>query len=210
MKWITRELVHFDRLVSPWLILRFIDEQAEFSFLPLGEAYQPQEGVTAFALPGAELSEHDARGPVFSKIKRRFGVKGAAIDRMEDMVTQGVDYLLKNKAPEDSHTGRLVVGVMAFAEGLMMTSENDHQAIERALPLFDALYAQFQAEEALAQDKQPRPPGVGEPFWGTVFVNAVAAYRRRSGKPIRFNDEMPSGPEFQEVLARFRGMLSKR
>lgn len=34
MKWVTYELVHFDRIATPWLILRFLDPDAEFFFVP--------------------------------------------------------------------------------------------------------------------------------------------------------------------------------
>jgi hypothetical protein len=34
MKWITRSHVHVDRVACPWLILRFIDSEAEFLFVP--------------------------------------------------------------------------------------------------------------------------------------------------------------------------------
>ena len=34
MKWITRSHVHVDRVACPWLITRFIDNQAEFLFVP--------------------------------------------------------------------------------------------------------------------------------------------------------------------------------
>ena len=34
MKWVTRSHVHVDRVACPWLILRFVDNQAEFLFVP--------------------------------------------------------------------------------------------------------------------------------------------------------------------------------
>ena len=34
MKWITREKIKVDRVACPWLIRNFIDEQAQFVFLP--------------------------------------------------------------------------------------------------------------------------------------------------------------------------------
>ena len=34
MKWVTRSHVHVDRVACPWLITRFIDNEAEFSFVP--------------------------------------------------------------------------------------------------------------------------------------------------------------------------------
>src|SRR5437660_7693111 len=42
MKWITREKVKVDRVACPWLIKKFVDEDAEFVFVPgekvMGEA----------------------------------------------------------------------------------------------------------------------------------------------------------------------------
>ena len=34
MQWVTRSHVHVDRVACPWLITRFIDNQAEFLFVP--------------------------------------------------------------------------------------------------------------------------------------------------------------------------------
>lgn len=38
MKWITREHVKVDRVACPWLIKKFIDPEAEFLFVPAGQA----------------------------------------------------------------------------------------------------------------------------------------------------------------------------
>ena len=34
MKWVTRERPKIDRIACPWLILRFIDANAEFLYVP--------------------------------------------------------------------------------------------------------------------------------------------------------------------------------
>ncbi len=34
MKWITRERVKVDRVACPWLIKKFVDQEAEFYFVP--------------------------------------------------------------------------------------------------------------------------------------------------------------------------------
>ena len=34
MKWVTRERPKVDRIACPWLIVRFIDKEAEFLFVP--------------------------------------------------------------------------------------------------------------------------------------------------------------------------------
>jgi len=40
MKWITRSHVHVDRVACPWLITRFIDNEAEFLFVPKSQLDQ--------------------------------------------------------------------------------------------------------------------------------------------------------------------------
>ena len=34
MEWVTRERPKIDRIACPWLILRFIDTQAQFHYVP--------------------------------------------------------------------------------------------------------------------------------------------------------------------------------
>ena len=44
MKWITRSHVHVDRVACPWLITRFVDNEAEFLFVPSSQIEQAVEG----------------------------------------------------------------------------------------------------------------------------------------------------------------------
>ena len=37
MKWVTWKNIGVDRMACAWLILRQIDPQAEFAFIPMGE-----------------------------------------------------------------------------------------------------------------------------------------------------------------------------
>jgi len=50
MRWITRENVKVDRVECPWLIKRFVDEDAEFLFVPESEllAAAKREDATPF------------------------------------------------------------------------------------------------------------------------------------------------------------------
>jgi len=48
MKWVTRSYVQVDRVACPWLILRFVDNQADFLFGPavsVIEAASPVPGL---------------------------------------------------------------------------------------------------------------------------------------------------------------------
>ena len=46
MKWITRERVKVDRVACPWLIKKFVDQEAEFVFVP---ADQVMESKTSWS-----------------------------------------------------------------------------------------------------------------------------------------------------------------
>ena len=65
MKWITRERPKIDRIACPWLILRFIDKQAEFLYVPSTDVMRVARasGATPYDVPGVELT-HD--GPLCS------------------------------------------------------------------------------------------------------------------------------------------------
>ena len=50
MIWITRSHVHVDRVACPWLITRFIDNEAEFLFVPKNQVDKvaKERGAIAF------------------------------------------------------------------------------------------------------------------------------------------------------------------
>ncbi|WP_261990449.1 chromate resistance protein ChrB domain-containing protein [Hymenobacter sp. BT188] len=52
MQWITRERSKIERLACPWLILRFIDPQAEIAYVPAPEVVAPAERIGAIAFDG--------------------------------------------------------------------------------------------------------------------------------------------------------------
>jgi hypothetical protein len=59
MKWITREHPKIDRIACPWLLLRFIDADAEFHFVPTDQVIAMAEtiGATPYDIPGVELRD---------------------------------------------------------------------------------------------------------------------------------------------------------
>ena len=63
MKWTTRSHVHVDRVACPWLIRRFVDNQAEFPFVPRNEIEKAarETGAIPFDAPGVELGHHGGR-----------------------------------------------------------------------------------------------------------------------------------------------------
>ena len=61
MKWITRSHVHVDRVACPWLITRFIDNEAEFLFVPANqiEKVVKETGAIPFDAPDVKLGHHE-------------------------------------------------------------------------------------------------------------------------------------------------------
>src|SRR5438309_11810073 len=60
MKWITREKVKVDRVACPWLIKKFVDEEAEFFFVPADKVTDEAQrlGATPLDVKGEELGHH--------------------------------------------------------------------------------------------------------------------------------------------------------
>ncbi len=58
MEWVTRERPKIDRIACPWLILRFIDSQAQFRYVPADEVLRvaTQTGAIPYDIPGVELT----------------------------------------------------------------------------------------------------------------------------------------------------------
>jgi hypothetical protein len=54
MEWVTRERPKIDRIACPWLILRFIDAQAQFHYVPAGRvlAVARETGAIPYDIPG--------------------------------------------------------------------------------------------------------------------------------------------------------------
>ncbi len=66
MKWITRENVRVDRVACPWLIKKFVDQNAEFYFVPSDRVLKEAErlGAIPFDAPGVELGHHETQALV--------------------------------------------------------------------------------------------------------------------------------------------------
>jgi hypothetical protein len=58
MKWITRERPKIDRIACPWLIKNFVDQDAEFIFVPKDQVFDFAKQLSAipYDIPGAEYS----------------------------------------------------------------------------------------------------------------------------------------------------------
>ena len=142
MKWVTRSHVHVDRVACPWLIQRFIDNRAEFLFVPAGQVAQlaSEEGATPFDVPEVELGHRQGRCS-FLSILLTYGLRDPALQRMA-LVVHAADIAA------DMDTDPLARGLEAIAAGYSLLFPDDEENLEHQFTVYDALYAWCRLEAA--------------------------------------------------------------
>ena len=144
MKWVTRQYVHVDRTACPWLIERFIDPKAEFIFAPTEkiEEVVKKEKAIPYDAPNVELGHHGEECS-FDSIVEKYKVKDPAVLELAKIV-QAADTDKMETVPE-------AAGLEAIMTGIGMVAKDDHEAIEKARPVYDALYTNSKLK--LVRDK---------------------------------------------------------
>jgi hypothetical protein len=134
MKWVTRARPKIDRVACPWLIRRFVDPEAEFLYVPPEQvmAVAERDGAIPYDVPDVELGHH---GPecTFDAIVRKYQLTAPGLQQLAAIV-RGADTEAKDLTPESR-------GLDAIGEGFRLAYADDHELLERELPVYDALYA---------------------------------------------------------------------
>jgi hypothetical protein len=75
MKWITRERVKVDRVACPWLIKKFVDQDAEFIFVPPDKVMEEAKclGAIPYDVKDVELGHH-GKECSFEAILKKYGL----------------------------------------------------------------------------------------------------------------------------------------
>ena len=141
MKWVTRANAKVDRVACPWLIKRYIDKDAQFLFVPTDQvlAAAKRENARSFDADGAEFG-HEGTKCTFETMMERFNLNDPVLRRLAATV-HGADI------PEEIDTTPESAGLRAIAEGLASVEKDDHQKLEVLFPVYDALYAYFDAQK---------------------------------------------------------------
>jgi hypothetical protein len=134
MKWITRERPKIDRIACPWLILRFIDKEAEIIYVPPKEVVPTSKLLNAipFDIPNVEYT-HYGKDCTFDYFIKKHGLTDPALDTIAEIV-RGADTDNFQLAPE-------AAGLWAISAGLSYNIKNDHTQLEVGLKIYDALYS---------------------------------------------------------------------
>ena len=143
MKWITRKDVKVDRVACPWLIMRFVDPQAEFLFVEEKDLLDEskRQGATPFDAPKIEAIKLNHRGPrcTFEAIIEDFAISDPAVQRL-GLIVRAADV----KGQEDAAAEG--VGLRSIAQGFAAMGLSDQERLARQFPVYDALYAYIQSK----------------------------------------------------------------
>jgi len=134
MKWVTRERPKIDRIACPWLILRFIDRDAEFLYVPAPEVARVAERTpaTPYDVPGVELS-HVGELCSFDAFLGKYALNEPALQVLAAIV-RGADTSRLHLTPQSA-------GLYAISLGLSRVFADDHEMLRHGLVMYDALYA---------------------------------------------------------------------
>ncbi len=153
MKWVTRDHIHLDRVVCPWLIRRFIDPKAEFIFIAWGKEDARPKDAIAFAIPGVELGPHDPHGDTcFDKFLKKYKLDDPALVEMAKIVSSGVHHAITRGDDRNKVVALEGIGMDALSEGMMLSTLGDVDNLDKSMVIYDALYAYCKAHIMMQQD----------------------------------------------------------
>ncbi len=134
MKWITREHPKIDRIACPWLIAKFIDQQAEFLYVPANEVLRvaDETGAIPYDIPGVELT-HVGELCSFDAILKKYALDDPALAQLAAIV-RGADTSRLDLTPQSA-------GLYALSLGLSKNFSDDHEMLKHGMVMYDALYA---------------------------------------------------------------------
>lgn len=134
MKWITRERPKIDRIACPWLIMNFVDKDAQFIYVPAEQVKEKAQQLEAipFDIPGVEFSHYEDKC-TFDYIIEKYKLTDPALKTLA-VIVRGADTDRHDIASQAS-------GLWAISAGLAYNINDDHALLEKGMLLYDALYS---------------------------------------------------------------------
>lgn len=137
MKWITWENVGVDRMACAWFIRKYLDAQAEFIFVPAGTKPLPT-GAEPFDIPGVRYSHHRGHSSFYTFLQEH---------KIKDPVLQRIAHIVDEAdIVQEAQVEAVAPGLDMICRGLRQISPDDETALRYGALVYDALYAQLQAE----------------------------------------------------------------
>jgi hypothetical protein len=141
MKWVTRERPKTDRIACPWLIRRFIDDEAEIAYVPADEVLETarREGGRSFDAEGADYTHRGSKCS-FEVLIDEFDLAGdPALVRLARIVHAA-------DVSEDLDSQPEGAGLLAVGIGGLEVESDDQRLLERGSFVYDSLYAYCRLE----------------------------------------------------------------
>lgn len=134
MKWITRERPKIDRIACPWLIKNFVDNNAEFIYVPKEQVFVKAKELDAipYDIPGAEYS-HYGEECTFDFIIKKHQLTDPALLQLA-IIVRGADTDRFDLAQQSA-------GLWAISAGLSHNYKYDVEMLETGMKIYDALYS---------------------------------------------------------------------
>ncbi len=130
--WATRKRPFVDRMASAWLIRRFIDNKASFSFIEERERAGLGEKTIAFDMRGGEFT-HVGDLCTFEVLVKSFGIKDKAVKKIAEIVH---DLDVKDEKYGNPETA----GIEDILSGIRKTAKDDADGLERGMAVFEMTY----------------------------------------------------------------------
>jgi hypothetical protein len=144
VKWVTRRNIRVNRTATAWLIRRFIDPAAAFVFVEPEQVVEVQrrEGAKGFDAPGATYPHSDDAGRCsFEALVDEYRSGDTALRALAQVV-RGADF------PDQAGLTPESAGLRAISHGFPLVARDDHEIVEKASFLYDALYASLTERKA--------------------------------------------------------------
>lgn len=131
MLWATRRGCHVDRTACVWLVRRFVDNDATFSFFD--DPARAPEGAELFDVLGARLSHRGEDCSLETFLKEY---------ELADPVLEEIAEIVHDADLMDEKYGRVESeGLDAIVRGMQLSLADDHELTRHTDAVFDGLYA---------------------------------------------------------------------
>ncbi len=131
--WVTRKNPFVDRMASAWLIRKFIDKRALFSFSDEQNPGGAGSGRVTFDMRGGDFT-HAGDLCTFEVLIKTFGIRDKSAKKISEIVHE-LD------VKDDRYDNPESPGVEEVLAGIRKTAKNDREALERGMAVFAMLYA---------------------------------------------------------------------
>ena len=151
MKWVTRVGLHVDRTACAWLIARYIDPEATFSFVPTNTDPKIVAG-RSFDMRDGEYT-HVNNKCTFEVLLDAYDLTADAALMDMGRIVREADVPSRGRRPRESG------GLDAIMRGFQLSVLDDYEKLKLTSPVYDALYA-YCRESTTAKPRNqatPRP-----------------------------------------------------